>query len=412
MDISTDRLRTDIETTATFGTLDGDGHGRTVLTGSDANQKAREYFLERLDDAGLSIRIDSVGNIVGRWEPEGASGAPVASGSHLDSVPEGGIFDGPLGVYAALESVRAMQDADRSPERPIDVVSFTEEEGTTFSSGLLGSSVACGQRSIEEALSLSDDTGQTLETALEEIGFCGTGRLDASTWDAWLELHIEQHIALERANPPAGVVTDITGITHCDVHIEGEANHAGSTPMDERTDALAAAGEFVTAVENAARAASERAPAVGTVGRLTVEPNATNVIPERVSMGVDIRSTEYESMNAIVEQMRQTLEQLTETRGVNTTCKRHFDLEPVAMSERCQRVLHDAGERATIETMTLHSGAAHDTMHIARVTDSGMLFAPSCAGISHSPQEWTDWDDCASATTVLAGALAELAGAT
>ncbi len=408
MQIDGQRLKEDITANAEFGALDVSGHGRTVLTGTEANRKVREYLVGRLEDAGLDVRVDAVGNIAGRWTPESANSdvAPVAAGSHLDSVPEGGIFDGPLGVYAALEAVRAMQDAGVEPNRPIDVVSFTEEEGQRFADGLLGSSVAAGKRSIEEALALADGR-TTLADALDTMGFRGDGRIDASKWDSWLELHIEQSTRLEDAGVPVGVVTTITGITHCAVEISGEANHAGATPMPERTDALVAASEFVLDVEREANAVGETT--VGTVGKLDVRPNATNVVPGSVEMGVDIRDVEYDAMNELVTLARRSLNRLETERGVKTTLDREFDLEPTEMSARCRKAVHDAGDDAGIETADLHSGAAHDTMNIADVTDTTMLFAPSRDGISHNPAEWTEWDDCADATQVLAGALASLA---
>ncbi len=416
MHVNEARLREDIERTAEFGGIESDeGRGRTVRTGTEANRKAREYFRTRLEDAGLDVRVDAVGNIVGRWTPEGADpdARPVAAGSHLDSVPAGGIFDGPLGVYGALEAVRTMQEAGTEPERPIVVVSFTEEEGGRFASGLLGSSVAAGERSVEAALALEDDEGTTLEDALSEIGFGGEGRLTAAGWDGWLELHIEQGRRLESVGVPVGIVTDITGITHCEAVIEGEANHAGATPMGERTDALAAASEFVLDIERAAEevVAADSESAVGTVGGFAVEPNATNVVPGRVECGIDIRDVEYDAMNELVGRARSSLARLERARGVETALDRGFDLEPTAMAECPQTDAEEAAEAAGITTMAMHSAAVHDTMHVARVTDAGMLFAPSREGISHNPREWTDWDDCARATRVLAGGMARLAGA-
>ncbi len=206
-------------------------------------------------------------------------------------------------------------------------------------------------------------------------------------------------------------MTTITGITHCEVTIEGEANHAGSTPMSERTDALAAASEFMLDVERAANelVAEESPTAVGTVGKLDVASNATNVVPGRIELGLDVRDVEYGSMNDLVDRARQSLARLERSRGLTTTVWRPFDLEPIPMTDRCRDALHEAGDAQAVETIDLHSGAAHDTMHVASVTDAGMLFAPSRDGISHSPLEWTDWDDCAAATTVLTGALAKLA---
>lgn len=416
MNVDRERLRADLEANAAFGAVDTDeGRGRTVLTGTEANRAARRRFLDRLEDAGLDVRIDAVGNVAGRWTPDSADpdADPVAAGSHLDSVPEGGIFDGPLGVYAALEAVRAMQDAGVDPARPVEVVSFTEEEGQRFASGLLGSSVAVGERSVEDALELvaDDDPDRTLGGALDEMGFRGEGRLDASEWDAWLELHVEQHTRLESAGVPAGVVSAITGITHCEVEIRGEADHAGATPMGDRTDALAAAAEFVRDVERAANevVAGDSSTAVGTVGSLDVRPNATNVVPGAVEVGVDVRDVDRDAMEAIVSRARRSLARLERERGVETEFERPFDLDPTPMSDRVRDAARDAGASAGIETLDCHSGAAHDTMHVASVTDAGLLFAPSEDGISHNPREWTDWDDCAAATRVLAGALATLA---
>ena len=416
MEIDADRLRADIETNAEHGAIEvEEGRGRTVLTGTDANRAARETLVERMEDAGLDVTVDAVGNIAGRWTPESADpdAAPVAAGSHVDSVPEGGIFDGPLGVYAALEGVRAMQDAGVEPARPLVVVSFTEEEGQRFADGLLGSSVAVGDRSVEEALAIEDDDGISLEEALSRIGFRGEGRLDASDWEAWYELHVEQDTQLEAENVPVGVVTTITGITHCEAEIVGEANHAGATAMGDRTDALAAASEVVLDVEAAANDVvdTESETAVGTVGSLSVSPNATNVVPGRIEMGIDIRDVEYQSMQTIVEATRASLGVVEADRGVETTFSRPFDLEPTPMSESLRAAAHRAGERAGVRTMDLHSGAAHDTMHVADVTEAALLFAPSVDGISHNPREWTEWADCASAARVLAGAMADAAGA-
>ncbi|WP_224449649.1 M20 family metallo-hydrolase [Haloprofundus salilacus] len=415
MHVDAARLRADIEANAEFGDIDAEeGHGRTVLCGTEANRQAREYFVERLEDAGLAVEIDAVGNVSGTWTPDSTdeNAAPVAFGSHLDSVPEGGIFDGPLGVYAALEGVRAMQEAGVDPERPVVVVSFTEEEGQRFADGLLGSSVSVGVRSVEEALALEDEDGTTLEDALADVGFRGEGLLDANEWDAWYELHIEQDTQLERADVPVGVVTTITGITHCEATILGEANHAGATPMDERTDALAAAAEFVLDVERTANDVVDDSSdsAVGTVGSLNVSPNATNVVPGRVEMGIDVRDVVYESMETIVGAARESLNRLEAERGVDTAFERPFDLEPTPMADRLREAAHSAGSDAGIETIDMHSGAAHDTMHVADVTDAALLFAPSRDGISHNPREWTDWDDCAAAARVLAGAVADAAG--
>ncbi len=413
MDVDTDRLREDVLETATFGAVEDADHGRTVLVGTPANRRARDYLVDRMADAGLSVRVDAVGNVAGRYVPDGADpdAAPVAAGSHVDSVPRGGIFDGPLGVYAALEAVRAIDEADRNLARPIEVVSFTEEEGARFGGGLRGSSVAAGVESVDDALAATDDDGVTLGEALSEIGYRGEGRLDAGAWDAWLELHIEQDTELETAGVPVGVVTTITGIAHRTVTVTGEANHAGATPMDERRDALAGAAEVVSDVERAANAVVEAdsETAVATVGRLDVTPNATNVVPGEVTMGVDVRDVRRDTMDDLLAELHDSLDRVGAERTLETTVETDADVDPCPMSERIRAAAREAGERVGVETMSMPSLAAHDTMRVATVTDAGLLFAPSVDGVSHNPDEWTDWADCAAATSVLAETVASLA---
>lgn len=411
--VSEDRLREDILKTAEFGTVQSEGgHGRTNHTGSGPNRKAREYLVARLEDAGLSVHVDAVGNIVGRWVPEGVdpNTAAVATGSHLDSVTKGGIFDGLLGVYAALESVRAMRAAEADVNRPIEVVAFTEEEGGRFSDGVLGSSVAIGETSVEDALSLTDDDGVPLEEALAEIGFQGTGRVDAAEWDSWLELHVEQGTRLEDDDIPVGIVTDITGTVRCHVEVDGEADHAGTTSMTERTDPLPAAAELVLDIEAAADDLVENCSetAVGTVGQFDIEPGSINVIPGSVHLGIDIRDVQADTMEAIVETVEDNLTRLERERNVETAFDRPYNIAPTSMAEQCVTAVRNAAEEMDVETKTLHSGAGHDTMQVAKVTDSGLIFAPSRDGISHSPQEWTDWDDCAVNASVLAEAIHSL----
>jgi N-carbamoyl-L-amino-acid hydrolase len=415
--VDADRLRADIEANAAFGAIEFDDpakRGRTNRTGSEANRRARDRLTERLEAAGLSVRVDAVGNVVGEWVPAEADldAAPVACGSHLDSVPEGGIFDGPLGVYAALESVRAMQDAGVEPARPVIVVCFTEEEGATYGTGLLGSSVAIGETSVEEALAFENDDGETLGAALDKIGYRGDATVDPSGWEGFYELHIEQDTTLEDAGADVGVVTTITGITHGEATIVGEANHAGATAMDERADALAAASQFVLDVEAAAASVveSDSPTAVGTVGSLEVAPGASNVVPGRVEASLDVRDVTAESMETIVAAARDALDRIERDRGVDTTFVQPASVDPVPMSERLRTTAHEAATDADVTAIDLHSGAAHDAMRVARVTDASLLFVPSRDGISHNPREWTDWDDCAVATQVLAGGLARAAG--
>lgn len=412
--VDRDRLERNISKTAAFGKVPVEsGHSRTVLTGTEPNKQAREYFVEQLEKAGLDVRIDEVGNIVGRWVSATAdpNASAVASGSHLDSVPMGGIFDGVLGVYGALEAVRAIQESNTTLHRPIDVVCFTEEEGSRFSDGVLGSSVATTQRSVNDALSLTDEDGTTLEQALVDIGFKGEDRVDASNWDSWLELHIEQSERLEKEHASVGIVTSITGTIRCLIEVIGEANHSGSTTMNDRQDALTAASELVLDLEDTTNEVVENHgdTVVGTVGKFDVEPNAINVVPGKVQLGVDVRDVQYETMEYIIRQIEESVAEIERKRDVVATFERPYDIKPIEMADRCVNTLCTVANTSGISSMKLHSGAGHDTMHVAKVTDAGLIFAPSYRGFSHSPQEWTDWSSCTAATQVLTGALADLA---
>lgn len=411
-EIDSDRLRQDIERNAQFGTIAAeDGRGRTVLPGTTPNQQARENFVEQLIRANLTVDTDAVGNITGTWMPEecDSEAEPVAVGSHLDSVPNGGIFDGPLGVYAGLEAVRVLQDAGVTLTRPIQVVCFTGEEGTRFADGVLGSSVAAGLLDTDAALELSDGS-ETLREALDDIGFHGKGRLDATDWHAWLELHVEQSKRLEQSDASVGVVTSINGTTRVHGTIKGDADHSGSTSMADRTDALAATSELVLALEQSAREAAESAgTAVATIGELSVDPGVVNVIPGSVEFSADIRDVDQATIDQLVDSLSAKLTQLEADRDVKTTLDVSYQVQPEDMAPVCRDALHDAGEAVGIEAVDIHSGAGHDTMQIATATDAGLLFAPSRGGHSHNPLEWTDWWDCAAATEVLTEALYSLA---
>jgi N-carbamoyl-L-amino-acid hydrolase len=412
--VNRERLRSDIETNAEFGKMQTDeGRGRTALPGTTANRECREFLVSSLNECGFEVRIDAVGNISGQWTPPGSSRntSPVVTGSHLDSVPEGGIFDGPLGIYAGLEAVRALQAADRELHRPIRVVSFSEEEGYRFSDGVLGSSVASGDIDVEEALASEDRDGVSLREVLSDIGFKGEGRIRADQWDSWIELHVEQGDYLEVAEITAGVVTSIVGTIRCHVVLTGEPNHAGTTSMSRRNDPIPAASEIILAVEDIVenKLAIGHKTAVGTVGEVRVEPNVINIVPEHVELGIDIRDVDYTVMKSIMDHVEARLKDVSDERDIGVNFSRPYDIRPVQMSTRCQSAIHRAAKEASVSVMDLHSGAGHDTMQIARVTDGGMIFAPSRRGLSHSTQEWTDWSDCAECTRVLAGSLACLA---
>lgn len=261
---------------------------------------------------------------------------------------------------------------------------------------------------IKAAHELTNGDGQQLKAALDDIGFLGSGRMDASAWHAWVELHVEQGTRLKEAEVPVGIVTDIVGTTRCHVEIKGTAAHAGTTPMDDRCDALAAASELTLHVESIAEEMAQEGVTVGTVGHMDVDPNAVNVVPERASLQLDIRYVSYRNMENVVSAVEQKLDKIERSRGVTTEFNRPYDVQPTKLSSKCQAALEMGAQQAGTSTMKMHSGAGHDTMAVAKATDAGLVFAPSEKGISHNPMEWTEWEDCATAVEVLAEGIASL----
>jgi N-carbamoyl-L-amino-acid hydrolase len=267
-----------------------------------------------------------------------------------------------------------------------------------------------GQREPAAALALEGEDGVTLAESLESIGYAGSAEIDAREWDAWMELHIEQGTRLTGAGAAVGIVESIVGITNCEVTVTGEADHAGTTPMFERTDSLAAAAAFILDFERAAEElAMDSDAAVGTAGEVTVAPNARNIVPKEVQLQLDIRDVSHETMDRLVDRCRSSLARLQRRRDVVTSLERYRDSDPSWMSERCIAAGEAATEACGSDAVRLHSAAMHDTANVAAVTDAGLLFAPSEGGISHSPREWTDWEDCAVATAVLAETVRSLA---
>lgn len=399
-----ERLWETVETLGAIGeTADG---GIVRVTGNDADEAARDTVVGWFEDAGLDVSIDPVGNVVGRRSGR-RDLPPVVTGSHLDTVPNGGRFDGAAGVLAALEVVRGWNDADVETDHPLDVVVFTEEEGTRFGTGLLGSLVASGALAPETALAFEDDTGRTLGEALEAIGYRGSASFDLTTATAFVELHVEQGPKLDDSGVPIGVVESIAGITHHDVRIEGESDHAGNTPMDRRADAFMGAAQLARTLEDTVREASERT--VGTVGRVEVSPNATNVVPGAVELGVDLRDPDGSRLDAVVSEVRREAEAIADRRGLGIEWETSLRIDPREMDPAVIEAIATAAEECGLRSRRMESGAGHDAMNAAPVVPSGMVFVPSEDGVSHSPAEYTAPAELHGGTEVLGQALRGLA---
>ena len=352
--------------------------------------------------AGLAVSIDAVGNIRGRRAGR-ESLPPVFLGSHLDTVPEGGNYDGSVGVLAALEIVRTLNDLNLVTKRPIDVVNFSAEESSRFGMATIGSKAMCGKIDLATLHRLKDQEGFSLYESLQANDFAPDNIqqavLQPGDIHAFLELHIEQGPVLEQKNCPIGIVTSIAAPTRFKVTVEGRADHSGNTPMALRKDALAAAAELVLGVERIAKEVSKNT--VATVGYLYVSPGAMNVIPGRVELGIDIRDISMENKDKASSAILDLIDMIAARREVVIRQEQLCDDVPVRLSGKIISTLVDAAETADINFIRMPSGAGHDAMNMATITDVGMIFIPSVGGISHNIDEYSRMEDICVGTDLL-----------
>jgi N-carbamoyl-L-amino-acid hydrolase len=393
------RLRQTLELLSTFG-RNPEG-GVTRLGFSDADMAARQYVMGLMRDAGLTVRVDPAGNIFGYRA--GTQNLPVLLfGSHIDSVPHGGNFDGDVGSLSAIEVIRALNDHKIKTRHPLEVVIWTNEEGFHFRVGVFGSSAAAGTLD-PSVLERRDDQGLTLADWLRKYGQnpadIAKAKIAPGTVAAYVELHIEQGAVLDRAKIPIGVVEGIVGIGWWNCVSTGFANHAGTTPMDQRRDALVAASKAVLAVRQAVRAVPGRQ--VGTVGIMKVEPGAPNIIPGRAEFSVELRDLDAAKVHRIWSDIENRFAQISKEENVPIECKAlDFD-EPAKANPLVQQTIRDAARSAGLAFLDMPSGAGHDAQNAARFAPMGMIFVPSRNGISHSPLEFTPWPDVTNGAEVL-----------
>jgi N-carbamoyl-L-amino-acid hydrolase len=380
--------------TESFADLD-QGNGLYRMEGTKESKQSKEYLIARMKEAGLQVRIDRVGNIFARKEGKKTTRGAVMSGSHLDSVLNGGMFDGPLGVISALEAVRTLADQGFENERPIEVVAFMGEEGSAFRKVLLGSFVLVGKISTEEALGIKNDGGITLKDALDNLSLRSDFALDLGNVEYFIETHVEQGPVLDKEEISIGIVENITGLTWVNATLIGQENHAGTTPMNARKDALVAAAEIVQFVN---RLANQTVMAMGgstvaTVGKMIVRPGAPNIVPGTVEMGIDIRDGNLSVMQSIQKEIIAAIRGLKESRGVESRIEIPFEHPPKPCSQEVLQAIAKAASSLRIPTKRMNSGAGHDAQNMAEKVKTAMIFVPSVNGISHSPLEWTQWED-------------------
>ena len=403
--MSVDRARLE-KRIAELSAIGGSGTSVTRLGLSPEEQRARELIGGWLRARGATVWRDPAANIYGRF---GDAGPAILVGSHIDSVPEGGRFDGALGVLCAVEAVDALLDDGVRFRRPVEVVGWCDEEGARFGIGLFGSGAAFG-RLPDGAAQRADKNGVTIAAALRAIGESGDptkAKREQSGLAAYLEVHIEQGPRLAEQGLPLGVVSDIVGILHARVTVRGRQDHAGATVMTAREDALAAAAEMVLAVESAARALPD---AVGTVGEISVRPGAKNVVPGECVFSLDLRARNEQTVEQLTREVRAAIRRIGDGRGVKSSLDVLSRVPAVPLDPKLRDLFLRSANGVGVDAPELYSGAGHDAENsqLAGVP-TGMLFVRSTGG-SHNPNELASLDDAVLGARALALALHELAG--
>src|SRR5215510_6210143 len=397
--VNSQRLQGTLEKLSEFG-RNPEG-GVTRIGFSETDLAAREYVGSLMKQAGLQVRVDAAGNLFGRRA--GSESLPtLLFGSHIDSVLHGGNFDGDVGSMGAIEVMRALNDHNVKTRHPLEAVIWANEEGNHFSLGTLGSGVAAGLLG-PEILTRKDEQGLTLADWLRRYGqdpaHLTDARIPRGALAGSLELHVEQGPTLDEMKIPIGVVQGIVGIREWECVVTGFANHAGTTPMNRRKDALAAASKDVLAVRETVRA--ETGHQVGTVGYMKAEPGAVKVVPGRAEFPVELRDLDAATIKRMWEHIQVKFKQIDKEENVVTLCTSVDDTDPAPTDPALQAVIRDAAKSLGLTTMDLPSEAGQDSQQIAKIAPIAMIFVASRDGISHSPKEFTTWQDVANGAEVL-----------
>ncbi|HMH27077.1 MAG TPA: Zn-dependent hydrolase [Steroidobacteraceae bacterium] len=382
--INVDRLIARIDSLAEMERKDDGSCSRLALT--DADRRGRDQVIRWMHEAGLAVRIDQIGNITGLRSGRSAV-RPVMTGSHIDTVANGGRYDGIYGVIAGLEALQSLRDADQVTERPLALTVFTNEEGVRFQPDMMGSLVYSGGLTLDGALNAKAKDGVTLGDELNRIGYAGTERCGEPVPHAFIELHIEQGPILDRESALLGAVENLQGISWQEVTIRGVSNHAGTTPMQLRRDAgycAARVGVFVR--ELAKRMGASQ---VGTVGSIRLTPDLINVIPNQALVSVDLRNTDDALLSAAEREFNAFLAALAREEVVTIETRTLARTEPVVFDSKVLQAIETVAAELGLPIRRMTSGAGHDAQMMARICPSAMIFVPSVGGISHNPREFT-----------------------
>jgi N-carbamoyl-L-amino-acid hydrolase len=393
---SAGRMLERITALSAFGANPEGGVSRVAF--SDADIAGREYVVKLMRDAGLEVRVDAAGNLIGRRAGTDPRLPAIMFGSHIDSVPGGGNYDGDVGVIGAIEVAQLLKDNGIATRHAIEVVSFTDEEG-----GLIGSLAMTGRLGAD-TLDIVSHSGKTIRDGLRAVGGdpdrLGEAKRAPGELAAFIELHIEQGAILDEENVDIGVVEGIVGIRWWDVTIEGFANHAGTTPMNRRRDAMLSAAELTLAINRVATSMPGRQ--VATVGRIRAEPGAPNVIPGRVVMSLEIRDLDTAKMDLVYDAIAKGAERIAGERQTPISFEAlDVSSTPAPTDERMRRIIAESADALGLTHKAMPSGAGHDAQDMTHIAPTGMIFVPSKGGISHSPKEYTAPEDMANGANVL-----------
>ena len=390
---------------ARIGATPGGGVCRLALT--DLDREARDLFVSWCETAGCSVRVDRIGNIFARRAGSDETLAPVMTGSHLDTQPLGGRFDGIYGVLAGLEVVRALNDAGAATRRPLDIVVWTDEEGARFRSGVMGSGVFRNPAKLENALALKDEGGASVGGELARIGYAGTEPVGGFPIHAYFEAHIEQGPVLEKEGITIGVVEGAQGSRRFRVTVEGEEGHAGTLPMTLRRDALLGAARMIDAINKVAF--RHQPHPVITAGAIYVRPNSPNTVPGQAVFTIDSRHPDAATLAAVDEEMRAACAEIAEAGGLPLKIEQTSDNEPVAFDARCVESVRSAAKALGLSQRDIFSGAGHDACNVSHLAPTGMIFVPCEGGISHNEKENAKPEDIAAGCDVQLQAMTEWA---
>ena len=406
LQIDSGRLWDTIHETAKFGATPKGGVKRLTLGPED--KQVRDWFRTACEKAGLEVHVDALGSMFALRKGRDMSKPPVGLGSHLDTQPTGGKYDGVLGTLAALEVVRTLNDAGIETELPICIVNWTNEEGSRFAPATMASAAYAGEYTTEDILGRKDIAGISVGEALDSIGYRGEQPVGTQKFGAFVELHIEQGPLLEAENKTIGVVNRGQGIIWYDGHITGFESHAGTTPMPLRRDALAALAEIVLAVERIAKAHGPNA--VGTLGEAVIAAPSRNVIPGEIAFTVDIRSAAAETLDAFDKDLRAACAEIGARRKVEVSLEAIWQKPPTVFDAKLVDAVENATKTLGYSHRHITSGAGHDACNLANVVPAAMIFVPCKDGISHNELEDATQADCTAGANVLMHTVLALAG--